>query len=126
MLRSDRGSAPAEFVMVGALLTVLTLSVLQLTLALHVRNTVIDAAAEGARYASLVGNTPADGAARTTDLITTAIGASYARDVTVSSGTFAGHPSTVVTVKTPLPLIGLIGVNGALEVAGHAAVETVH
>ena len=125
MLRSDRGSAPAEFVMVGALLTLVTLSVLQLGLALHVRNTVIDAAAEGARYGSLAGNTPADGVARTKDLITTAIGGGYAQNVTASAGTFAGHPSNVVTVRTPLPLIGLIGIDDALEVAGHAAVESV-
>jgi hypothetical protein len=121
----DRGSAPAEFVMVGALLTLVTLSVLQLGLALHVRNTVIDAAAEGARYGSLVGNTPADGVARTKDLISTAIGAAYARHVTISSDTFAGHPATVVTVRTPLPLIGLIGIDDAVEVEGHAALETV-
>ena len=43
----DTGSAIAEFVMVSALLTVLTLSVLQLGLTLLVRNTVLDAAAEG-------------------------------------------------------------------------------
>ncbi|BDZ44332.1 TadE/TadG family type IV pilus assembly protein [Naasia aerilata] len=43
----DEGSAPVEFVLVGALLTLLVLSVLQLGLALHVRNTVTDAAAEG-------------------------------------------------------------------------------
>ena len=48
----ERGAAPAEFVMVGGLLTVLVLSVFQLGLALHVRNTVTDAAAEGARYAA--------------------------------------------------------------------------
>ncbi|CAN5271729.1 hypothetical protein BH11ACT2_BH11ACT2_09810 [soil metagenome] len=110
--------------MVGALLTLVTLSVLQLGLALHVRNTVIDAAAEGARYGALAGNTAADGVARTKELISTAIGAGYARDVTASSETFAGHPSRVVTVRTPLPLIGLIGIDDALEVAGHAAVET--
>ena len=47
ILRDDGGSAVAEFVMVGALLTVLTLSVIQLGLALHIRNTVLDAASEG-------------------------------------------------------------------------------
>lgn len=49
----DRGSAPVEFVLVGALLTLLTVSVLQFALALHVRSTLIDAAAEGARHAAL-------------------------------------------------------------------------
>ena len=120
----DDGSAVAEFVMVGALLTVLTLSVLQLGLALHIRNTVLDAASEGARFGALADNSLADGAARTRDLITTALGPGYARDVTVSYGSYLGHPATIVTVRAPLPLIGLIGIEGGLEVSGHASVET--
>jgi Flp pilus assembly protein TadG len=120
----ERGSAPAEFVMVGALLTILTLSVMQLGLAMHIRNTVLDAAGEGARFAALADNTLADGADRTRELIATAIGPTYAEDVTVASGTYLGHPAAVVTVRAPLPLIGLVGIEGALEVRGHAAIET--
>lgn len=122
--RSDDGSAVAEFVMVGALLTVVTLTVLQLGLALLIRNTVLDAAAEGARFGALADNTPRDGVARTEQLITTAIGGDYARDVTVATGVWMGHPAVTVTVRTPLPLIGLVGIDGALEVSGHAAIET--
>lgn len=120
----ERGSAPAEFAMVGALLTVLTLSVLQLGLAMHIRNTVLDAAGEGARFAALADNTLADGATRTRELITTAIGPSYAGDVTIEQGSYLDHPAAVVTVRAPLPLIGLVGIDGALEVTGHAALET--
>jgi hypothetical protein len=122
--RSDVGSAAAEFVLVGALLTVTTLSVLQLGLALFVRNTVLDAASEGARFGALVGNTPSDGAQRAADLITTALGPSYAGDVSGAVGDFLGAPSAVVTVRAPLPLIGLIGLDGGIEVTGHAALET--
>ena len=46
--------AVAEFVMVIALLTVLTLSVIQLGLALLIRKTVQDAADEGSRFAAIV------------------------------------------------------------------------
>ena len=123
-LRSDRGSAAAEFVLVGTLLTVTTLSVLQLGLALFVRNTVLDAASEGARFGALVGNTPSDGAQRAADLITTALGPSYATDISASVGDFLGAPSAVVTVRSPLPLIGLIGLDDGIEVTGHAALET--
>jgi Flp pilus assembly protein TadG len=123
-LRDERGSAAAEFVMIGALLTVLTLSVMQLGLALHIRNTVTDAAAEGARFGALADNSLADGIVRTRDLITTALGPGYAGDVTASYGTYLGSPAAVVTVRTPLPLMGLIGIEGGLEVEGHAAVET--
>ena len=109
--------------MVGALLTVLTLSVIQLGLALHIRNTVTDAAAEGARFGALADNGLADGVERTRDLITTALGPTYAQDVTAGYGSYLGHPAAIVTVRAPLPLIGLVGIDGGLEVEGHAAVE---
>jgi len=124
LLRDQRGSAPAEFAMVGALLTVLTLSVLQLGLALHIRNTVSDAASEGARFAALADNRLGDGVRRTEELITSALGAGYATDVRAEYGTYLGHPASIVTVRAPLPLIGLAGIDGGLEVVGHAAVET--
>lgn len=112
--------------MVGALLTVLTLSVIQLGLALHIRNTITDAAAEGARFGALADNSLADGIVRTRELITTALGPGYAQNVTASYGSYLGHPAAIVTVSAPLPLIGLIGIEGGLEVSGHAAVETLN
>jgi Flp pilus assembly protein TadG len=121
--RSDEGSAAAEFVMVGALLTVLTLSVLQLALALHIRNTVLDAAAEGARFAALADNGLPDGEERTRELITTAIGAGYARDISAAYGSYLGQSAATITVRAPLPLIGLIGIDDGLEVSGHASIE---
>ena len=120
----ERGSAPAEFVMVGALLIVLTLAVMQLGLALLVRNTLIDAAAEGAHIAALADNTAADGRQRTRDLIGTALGNGYAHDITVRSATYLGVPAVEVTVRAPLPLIGLFGPPRSLEVTGHAPLET--
>lgn len=124
IVRDETGSAVVEFTLVGVLLTVLTLAVIQLGVALHVRNTVLDAAAEGARFAALADNGPADGVARTEQLITEAIGADYATDVRVTTGSWMGHPAVTITVRTTLPVIGLIGVGGGLEVSGHAAVET--
>jgi Flp pilus assembly protein TadG len=124
MLMADDGSAIAEFVMVVALLTVLTLSVIQLGLALLVRNTVLDAAAEGARYAALADNSLADGQRRTRELIATAIGAGYAADIRAQYGSYLGQDAVTVTVRTPLPLIGLVGLESGMEVSGHAAVET--
>lgn len=121
-IRDDSGSAAAEFVMVSALLTLLTLAVIQLGLALLVRNTLVDAAAEGARFGALGDNTPVDGVARTTDLIETALGRQYAGDVTASTADYLGQPAVIVTVRAPLPLLGLFGPT-ALEVSGHAAVE---
>jgi len=120
----EAGSAPAEFAMVAGLLTLLTLSVIQLGLALLVRNTVLDAAAEGARYAALADTTLADGRARTEDLISTALGRGYASNVSASYDDYLGQDAITVTVRTPLPLIGLIGLSSGMEVSGHASMET--
>lgn len=110
--------------MVAALLTVLTLSVIQLGLVLLIRNTAVDAAAEGARFGALADNSLSDGVARASDLLTVALGPSYATDVSASTGSYLGHPAVIVTVRTPLPLIGLVGITDGLEVSGHAALET--
>jgi len=123
-LLDESGSAPVEFVLVGVLLTFLTLAVLQLALALHVRNTVLDAAAEGARYGALADNEPTAAVPRTIELIQTAVGPDFARDVTVREGSWMGVPAVIVTVRTTLPLAGLLGPDRALEVEGHAARET--
>jgi len=124
LFNDERGSAPAEFAMIGALLTVLTLSVMQLGLALFIRNTVVDAAAEGARFGALADNSAAEGIARARDLISTALGPDYASDITATTGSYLGHPAILVTVRTPLPLIGLVGIEDGLEVTGRAAIET--
>ncbi|CAO1650565.1 TadE/TadG family type IV pilus assembly protein [Salinibacterium sp. NYA9b] len=125
-LRADEsGSAVVEFVLVSALLTVLTLSVIQLALALHIRNTVLDAAAEGARYASLADTSLGDGVTRTRDLISTALSPGYASDVSASTTSHLGQPAVLITVRAPLPLFGLIGISDGLEVSAHAAIEQV-
>jgi hypothetical protein len=111
--------------MVGALLTILTLGVLQVGFALLIRNTVVDAAAEGARYGALADNSPSDGARRTAELITVALGESYAGSIGATTGDYLGHRSVIVTVSAPLPLIGLIGIDHGVEVSGHAAIEEV-
>lgn len=105
-------------------MTVLALAVVQLGLALHVRNTLLDAAAEGARHAALLGSSPGDGVGRTRELIASAIADDFARDVTAGTTTVDGVPVVEVRVRATLPVIGLIGLESGLEVAGHAAIET--
>ena len=122
--RDEGGSAVAEFTMVSALLVVLVLSVLQLALALHVRATLADAAAEGARLASLVGSDAEAGVARARDLITASVGASFAGDVTAGTATVAGIETIEIRVAAPMPMLGLMG-PVAWEVTGHAPIETV-
>lgn len=120
----DRGSAPVEFVLVGTLLTVLTLGVIQLALGVYVRNVVHDAAVEGAYHAALADTTLDDGVDRTRAVIVRAVGADYAGDVRVREEDAAGHRTVAVTVRAPLPVIGLIGIPGAWEVTGRAPAES--
>lgn len=120
----EDGSAVAEFVFVGAMLTVVMMAVVQLALALHVRNTLTDAAAEGARFGALADTELVDGADRARQLIAVAVGAGYTGDVRATLGDRRGAQVVTVTVRAPLPVIGLIGLPGVLEVEGHAALET--
>jgi Flp pilus assembly protein TadG len=111
--------------MVGVLFIALLLGVVQLALFLHVRNTLEDAASEGARWAALADSSPGRGVERTQELIAEALGAGFAQRVSSSIGAWQGHPTAVITVHARVPLFGLIGVPGAFEVTGHSALEVV-
>jgi len=102
---------------------VLFVAVLQLALVQHVRNTLVDCAAEGARYAALSGHEPADGEERTRMLIEQSLSADYARDVTAVRTTVRGVDVVDVQVTSPLPVVGLVGPGGRLTVHGHALEE---
>lgn len=120
----ERGSAPVDFVLVGTLLTVLTLAVLQLGLAVYVRNVIHDAAAEGAHHAALADVDPAEGAAHAAAAIGRAVGDAYAQDVTAAVTNADGYPEVRITVRTSLPVVGLIGIPYALEVTADAPLES--
>lgn len=120
----ERGSSPVEFVLVGTLLTLLTIGILQFGLAVYVRNVVHDAAVEGAHHAALADTTPADGRDRTDDIITRTIGAEYAQEITVRDRKGPGYAVVEVRVQTTLPLIGLLGVPRGLEVTAVAPTES--
>jgi Flp pilus assembly protein TadG len=120
---AERGSAPAEFVLTTVLLLALVLGVLQVGAVLLVRNTALDAVAEGARWSAIVGNTDADGAARARQVLTDSLGPSYATGVAASRTVWQQQPATVVSATIPLPVIGLFGPPAAIEVTGHAALE---
>jgi Flp pilus assembly protein TadG len=121
--RDDRGSAIVEFTVVGVLLTVLFLAVLQLGLALHVRNTLAASAAEGARYAANADRDPIDGEAVARQLIRDSLADSFARGVTSGFETVDGVPTVYVQVDATLPLVGLIGPPRGIRVRGHALEE---
>jgi len=119
----DDGSAVVDFVLIGALTTVLFLAVVQLALALHVRSTLVDCAAEGARYGALADRTPAEGADRARDLIAMSLTDAFADDVKAEIITLDGVAVVRVEVTAPLPLVGLLGPGGVMTVDGHALQE---
>jgi Flp pilus assembly protein TadG len=120
----DEGSSPVEFVLVGALLTLLTLGVLQFGLAVYVRNVVHDAAVEGAYHAALADTSLADGAALTKEIVTRTVGSEYATDVEVRETSGAGQSIIEVRVHAALPLVGLLGAPGMMEVTAYAPAES--
>jgi hypothetical protein len=122
--RRERGSAVVDFVLVGSLVTVLLVAVLQLAAVLHVRATLIDCAAEGARHGALLGSSPAAGAQRARDLITASLSAAYAGDVEARVSDLAGAPVVEIAVRAPLPVLGLLGPSGVVDVSARALVET--
>lgn len=119
----EQGSAVVDFVLVGSLLTLFFLAIIQLTLVLHVRNTLIDAAASGARYGTLADRSAADAEERTRSLIQSALNAGFAQQVSTSEVSYQGLRTLEVTIRAPMPVIGLIGPRDQLEVKGHAAVQ---
>ena len=109
--------------MVAALLLGLFLALVQLGLALHVRNTLVACAAEGARYGANADRGPQDAVDRTRSLVTAALADSYASDVTAGTEVVDGAVTMVVTVRADLPVLGLAGPSGRLVVRGHALEE---
>lgn len=119
----DEGSAVVDFALVGALLTLLFVSVVQVALVVHVRNTLVDCAAEGARWGARAGRTPDDGAARARDLVAAELSSGYARQlagVDARQVERGGVRMVEVSIRAPLPVIGLLGPAGGLTVRGHA------
>lgn len=119
----DQGSAVAEFVMVAGLLLLVAMGVFQLGLALYVRNSLISAASEGARFGARADSDLQAGVDRTSQLITAGLSERFAGDVTAVERTSAGVRVVEVTVRAPLPVIGPIGPSGRLVVSGRAFSE---
>ncbi|MDE9367755.1 pilus assembly protein [Luteipulveratus sp. YIM 133132] len=122
-VRSDGGSAVAEFAMVSALVIVLFLAAFQLGFALHVRNTLIAHASEGARYGARADSSPAQGAERTRYLIRSSVSGRYATGVSAARTTEGGAAVVRVSVVAPLPVIGPFGPGGELKVSARAYAE---
>jgi hypothetical protein len=119
----ERGSAVADFAMVSSLVAVLFVAVFQLGLALHIRNTLISCAAEGARLGARADADPAAGADRARELIRASLSDRYTGQVTARVVDVGGVQAVAVDVAAPLPVIGPLGPDGRLRVTGRAFLE---
>ena len=123
-VRDEGGAAVADFAMVSILVVVLFLSVFQLGLVLHTRNTLISCASEGARLGARADAVPGQGAARTEALISQSLSPRYARHVSSRETVVDGVRVIEVRVVAPVPVIGLLGPDDRLDVVGRAFVES--
>lgn len=123
----DAGSAPVEFVFLAGICTLLFLGIVQLALSLHVRNTLVACAQDGARYAanadvSAAPDPAADATTVARRCITGALPDRFADDVGAAAVDRDGLPVVEVTVRATLPLVGPWGPH-SLTVRGHALRE---
>jgi Flp pilus assembly protein TadG len=120
----QRGSAVAEFTLVSGLLVLLAMAIAQLGMAIHVRNTVVACAAEGARLAANADRDLADGVALTRTLIAQALSESMVGEVSATHVPSPAGTDVRVEVTTTLPLVGLAGPSRSLTVSAHAVEES--
>ena len=117
----DDGNVVVEFILVSILVITIAMGVIQLAVALHVRNMLISAASEGARLAATNDRGLDDGVSRTESLLSESLGG-YDVHVAASDTVIDGAPATQVTVTAPVPVFGLWGV-GTMSVSGRAFEE---
>jgi len=113
-----------DFVLVLVVLLPLFLGIFQVGLVLHVRNTLTAAASEGARYGATVDRPAAAGAARTRELVSGALAARFAREVSARTVLLHGAPAVEVDVTADVPPLGIWGPPVRLHVSGHAVEES--
>ncbi|HCB02846.1 MAG TPA: pilus assembly protein TadE [Nocardioides bacterium] len=117
--RSGRGAAVVDVVLVLAVLVPVVLGIMQVALVLHVRNTLVAAASEGARLAATADRGPADGAALTRAQIHGAVSGRFAQDVSAQQSA----DRVEITVHARVPALGLGGPGIEVTVTGHAVEE---
>jgi len=110
--------------MVAGLLSLLFVAVFQLGLALHIRNTLISCASEGARYGARADAIPQDGVTRASQLIRASLPSRYADNVSASEYTTVNGIVVVqVRIEAPLPVLGPLGPDRALSIQARAFSE---
>jgi hypothetical protein len=122
--RGQHGSAVVDFVLVLVVLVPLFLGILQVGLVLFVRNTLANAAAEGARHAASLDRDLAAGEQRTRAEAAGVVSGQFTRDVDARLVSLGGRPTVEVVVRARVPALGIGGPGIDLVVVGHAVEES--
>jgi len=122
-VRSERGSAVVDFVLVSTIVIPLFLGLLQLGFFLYVRNTMTAAASDGARLAATADRRPEDGVARTESMIGAAVSSRLVDGVTADTLEIDGQPVVEIVVDAHMPVLGLWGPAVEFTVRGHGIEE---
>ncbi len=123
-LGDDRGSAVVEFVLIAPLLLFVALAVVQMALLMHVRASLVSAAAEGARAGSLAGADPAVGVTRAREIAERNSHSAVIDDVVATRESIDGLSVLTVRIDAEVPLLTVLG-STRLEVEAHALIEGV-
>jgi hypothetical protein len=123
---ADRGSAPVDFVLVGALVTLMFMALLQLGIDFYVRNVLAACAADGARYGANADVASASsGAAEANREIARALGSSFATAYAPAHQVSDdGAPVVTVEVRSRMPLLAwFLPVGPTVRAEGQALME---
>jgi TadE-like protein len=123
---SDAGSAPVDFVLVGALVTLMFMALLQLGVDYYVQNVLVACVSDGARYGANANVAdPTAGASEANQEITHALGSSYATAYAPpQQDEVDGSPVVTVEVRVRLPLLAwFLPFGPTAHATGHALME---
>lgn len=109
-----------EFVLVVVVLVPLVLGIAQIALVLHVRNTMVAAASDGARSAAMLGASPDAARQRAREVVRTTLADRYADSVVALQSVRDGVDVVEVTIRGDVPALGLWGPGVSVEAVGHA------
>lgn len=118
--RDDHGAAVPEFVLVVLVLVPLVLGIAQVALVLHVRNTMVAAASDGARSAAMLDAGPDAARQRAREVIRTTLADRYADSVVARETRVGGVDVIEVSIRGDVPPLGLWGPGVAVDAVGHA------
>jgi hypothetical protein len=115
-----------DFVLVGALVTLMFIALLQLGVDYYVHNVLVACVSDGARYGANANVAdPAAGASEANQEITAALGSSYATAYAPQQqDRVDGSPVVTIDVRVRLPLLAwFLPVGPTVHATGHALME---